>query len=173
MTLLRILGVFSLLSILAIGGGTAVLPEMKHLTIDSYHWLDDDQFRDIYGLGQLAPGPNMLMVVVIGYHVAGSLGAVLAFVGFFLPAALISLSASRIWNRFAASPWRLAVQRALAPIAIGLMIAGIVAVARTAISGPTTAILAACVFAALTVFRRLNPAWLVFAAGGIGAVLFR
>jgi chromate transporter len=48
---LDLLGVFSLLSVLAVGGGTAVLPEMKTLTVDSYHWLSDDQFRDMYILG--------------------------------------------------------------------------------------------------------------------------
>ncbi|GGC56754.1 chromate transporter [Chelatococcus reniformis] len=170
---IRIFSVFALLSVLAIGGGTAVLPEMKHLTIDTYHWLDDDQFRDIYGLGQLAPGPNLLMVVVIGYHVAGSAGALLAFVGFFLPASVIALTASRVWNRFAGSPWRLSVQRALGPISIGLMIAGIVSVARTAISGVPTALLAVAVFAVLSLFRRLNPAWMILAAGLVGAAAFR
>ena len=91
-----ILGVFSLLSILAVGGGTAVLPEMKAMTVEVHGWLTDSQFRDVYSLGQLAPGPNMLMVIVIGYHVAGTLGAVLAFTGFFLPASALTSGAIRI-----------------------------------------------------------------------------
>lgn len=170
---LHIFGVFSLLSILAIGGGTAILPEMKHLTIDTHHWLNDDQFRDIYGLGQLAPGPNMLMVVVIGYHVGGLVGALVAFTGFFLPASLIAFGSSRLWNRFAGSPWRLAVQRALAPISIGLMIAGIISIARSAIEGLGTAALAAVIFAALYFGRKINPAWLMLASGVVGALAFR
>jgi chromate transporter len=65
----------SVLAVLAVGGGTAVLPEMQHATV---HWfnLTDKQFRDIYSIGQVAPGPNMLMVLLIGYRLAGALGAV-------------------------------------------------------------------------------------------------
>ncbi|MGZ6227910.1 MAG: chromate transporter, partial [Candidatus Binataceae bacterium] len=56
--------VFMLLAILAVGGGTAVLPEMQHMTVDQFHWVTKSQFRDIYSLGQVAPGPNMLMVLL-------------------------------------------------------------------------------------------------------------
>jgi chromate transporter len=162
-----VLGVFSLLSVLAVGGGTAVLPEMKALTVTSYQWLTDDQFRNIYGLGQIAPGPNMLMVIVIGYHVAGLPGALLAFAGFFGPASVIAFSTSRVWNRFEGSPWRLSVQCGLAPLAIGLMASGTIAIARTAITGPTTIALAAAVFGILY-FTKTNPALLIFAGGAAG-----
>jgi chromate transport protein ChrA len=37
--------VFSMLGILAFGGGTAVLPQMQEATIHTYHWLTDGQFR--------------------------------------------------------------------------------------------------------------------------------
>jgi len=47
--------VFVLLSILAVGGGTAVLPEMQRMTVHDFHWITDKQFRAIYGLGQVAP----------------------------------------------------------------------------------------------------------------------
>ncbi len=69
--LIHLFLVFSLLSVLAVGGGTAVLPEMQHMTVHTFHWLTDAQFRNIYSLGQVAPGPNMLMVLVIGYRLAG------------------------------------------------------------------------------------------------------
>jgi chromate transporter len=170
---LDILGVFALLSILAVGGGTAVLPEMKAMTVDSYRWLTDDQFRDVYSLGQLAPGPNMLMVIIIGYHVAGTLGALLAFAGFFLPASALTFVVSRIWNHFEGSPWRLAVQRGLAPIVVGLMTAGVIAIGRSAIGGATTLILAAAVFALLYFGPRINPALLVAAGGVLGLLLLK
>ncbi|WP_334174199.1 chromate transporter [Pseudoxanthobacter sp.] len=167
-----ILGVFSLLSVLAIGGGTAVLPEMKTLTIDAHHWLTSDQFRNIYSLGQLAPGPNMLMVIVIGYHVAGYPGAALAFIGFFGPAGLIALGTNRVWDRFEGSPWRTAVQRAMAPIVVGLMAAGTIAVGRTAIGDTLTVLFAVAVFVVMMV-RKVNPALLILAGGIAGVVLLR
>jgi chromate transporter len=166
-----ILGVFSLLSILAVGGGTAVLPEMKAMTVDVHGWLTDSQFRDVYSLGQLAPGPNMLMVIVIGYHVAGTVGALLAFTGFFLPASALTFIVARIWDHFKDSPWRLAVQRGLAPIVVGLMTSGMISIARTAVTGPTTLILAATVFAVLYFGRKINPAFLILAGGIVGFLL--
>ena len=65
--LLNLSWVFALLGILAVGGGTAVLPEMQHMTVHHFHWLTDAEFRDIYSIGQVAPGPNMTMVILIGY----------------------------------------------------------------------------------------------------------
>lgn len=168
-----LLGVFALLSVLAIGGGTAVLPEMRNLTVDGHHWLTDDQFRDIYSLGQLAPGPNMLMVIVIGYHVAGYPGALLAFAGFFLPACLITWVTSRVWDHFESSPWRLAVQRGMAPVVVGLMAAGTIAVARTAIINTKAIAIAAIVFVALYFGKKINPALLIIAGGAVGWLILR
>jgi chromate transporter len=176
MKFLQILGVFSLLSVLAIGGGTAVLPEMKELTVGSMGWVTDAQFRDIYAIGQLAPGPNMLMVIVIGYKVAGIAGALAAFAGFFAPACAIAIICSRIWNRFEGSPWRLAIQRGMAPIVVGLMLAGTIAIARTAIVGKDSEIclaFAAVVFIALYFGKKMNPALLILAGAVLGLVFLR
>ena len=164
--ILTVLWVFGLLSILAVGGGTAVLPEMKHLTLAHFK-LTADQFVEIYSLGQMAPGPNMLMVSVIGYRVAGYPGALAALVGFFLPACLLTLGASRLWVHFAGSPWREAVQRGLAPVAIGLMAAGVIAIARVATRDAVTIALAAVVTVVL-LWRHINPALLILAAGLLG-----
>jgi chromate transporter len=54
--LISLAWVFALLSILAVGGGTAVLPEMQRMTVNQFHWVTERQFRDIYSLGQVAPG---------------------------------------------------------------------------------------------------------------------
>jgi chromate transporter len=170
--LFTVLGVFALLSILAVGGGTAILPEMKHLTVVRLGWLTADQFVEIYSLGQMAPGPNMLMVSVIGHQVAGYLGALAALVGFFLPAGLLTLGASRLWAHFAGSPWREAVQRGLAPVVLGLMAAGVVTIAKVATRDVATIALAAVVTAVL-LWRHVNPALLIVGAGLLGLLGLR
>jgi chromate transporter len=165
--LLQLVGAFALLSLLAVGGGVAVLPEMKRVTVEEHPWVSADQFVDIYSLGQLAPGPNMMMVTVIGYRVAGPAGALAVTVAFFLPASLLTFGASRLWSRFAGSPWRLAVQRGLAPVAIGLMASGVVSLAEVATRQVQTITIALVVlFVLLT--RRINPAWLILAGGVAG-----
>ncbi|MFT0859563.1 chromate transporter [Ancylobacter sp. G4_0304] len=167
---LTVLGVFSLLSVLAVGGGAAVLPETKALVVDTHHWLTDDQFRDIYGLGQVVPGPNMLMVMVIGYHVSGYFGALLAYLGFFVPAGLISWGASRIWDHFEGSPWRRSLQEGLAPLVVGLMAAGTISIARTAIDGATTVAIAIAVFLGVRFVKKVNPAIFVLGGGVVGLI---
>jgi len=172
MNVLALLWVFGTLSVLAVGGGTAVLPEMKHLVVDQHHWLTSDQFGQIYSLGQLAPGPNMLMVAVIGYRVAGYAGALAALVGFFLPAGLIMFFCGRVWDRFADSPWKEAVQRGLAPLTIGLMLAGTWVLAKTVILNSTTAVIAVVVTVIL-LLRHVNPALLIVGGGIVGYLLGR
>ena len=68
-------GVFAYLSLLTVGGGVAAFPELKELTVDTYHWLTFPELLHYYSIGQLAPGPNMMMVASVGAHVAGLTGA--------------------------------------------------------------------------------------------------
>src|SRR4029079_14448504 len=112
--LLDIAGVFAYLSLLTVGGGMAAFPELKQLTVDSYHWLTFPQLLHYYSLGQLAPGPNMMMVASVGAHVAGLPGAAVALVAFLLPTGLFTLAIGRLWNRLADWPWRPAIERGLA-----------------------------------------------------------
>ncbi len=170
MILLQILAVFSLLSILAVGGGTAVLPEMKSLTVNHFHWLTAEQFGQIYSLGQLAPGPNMLMVSVIGYRVAGYPGALAALVGFFLPAGLLTFGVARVWDRYSDSPLKIACERGLAPVTIGLMLAGTLILARTVIDSADDVAIAAVVTAILLAVK-INPVILILGGGLAGYLI--
>jgi chromate transporter len=165
--LLNLAWVFALLSILAVGGGTAVLPEMQHMTVHQYHWITDRQFRDIYSLGQVAPGPNMLMVLVIGYRLAGAAGAMVVAMAFFIPDCVLTFFANRLWERFSDSPWRLAAQRGLAPVAIGLMLSGTYAIARLSLINITAWAIAAITLGVLS-WRRINPLFLI----SFGAVAY-
>lgn len=164
--LLSLAWVFALLSLLAVGGGTAVLPEMQHMTVHQFHWVTDKQFRDIYSLGQVAPGPNMLMVMVIGYRLAGVAGAAVVTFAFFLPDCVLTLFANRMWRRYEDSPWRQSVQRGMAPVAIGLMLSGTYAIARLSIHNAVSFAVAAASLGVL-MWRRINPVILIAAGGAI------
>jgi chromate transporter len=128
--------VFALISVMAIGGGTGVLPEMERLVVHRFHWMGDQQFRDIYSLGQVSPGPNMLMVMVIGYRLAGVAGAAVVGLAFFLPDCIMTFFVNRLWSRFSESQWRIALLRGLAPLTIGLMLSGTYTLARLSIFPP-------------------------------------
>ena len=62
---------FLLLSFLAIGGTPTVLPDMHRYVVEVHHWMTSAQFADLYALAQVAPGPNVMYIPLIGWQVAG------------------------------------------------------------------------------------------------------
>jgi chromate transporter len=172
MRLLHLFLVFSLLSVLALGGGNSILPEMRHMTVHRLNWLTDAQFRSIYSLGQVVPGPNMLMVLVIGYQLAGWLGMAVVGIGFFVPDFIIALSINRLWIRLGGWPWRISIQRGLAPVAIGLMISGTYTIARLSVVDLASLGIAIVVLAIL-LWRHINPGILVLGGGAVYMLLTR
>jgi len=167
--LIHLAWTFALLSVLAVGGGTAVLPEMQTILAHQFG-IDHTQFVHIYSIGQLAPGPNMLMVLVIGYQIAGLIGAGVVLLSFFLPSSLMCFYMGRLWNCFGESPWRRSIQNALEPISIGLMSSGVYAVAKASVVSSITLALALVTFY-LILRTKINPVLVILASGGLGALL--
>ena len=160
---------FGLLSLLAVGGGTAVLPEMQTLLAHQFG-IDHLRFVHIYSIGQIAPGPNMLMVLVIGFQVAGLVGAGVVLLSFFLPSSILCFYAGRIWNRFGESPWRRTIQNALEPISIGLMISGVYAVAKSSIVSPIT--LGLALISLYFILRtKINPVFVILGSGLVATLI--
>jgi chromate transporter len=167
--LIHLAWTFALLSILAVGGGTAVLPEMQTILAHQFG-IDHTEFVHIYSIGQLAPGPNMLMVLVIGYQIAGLIGAGVVLLSFFLPSSVLCFYVGRLWGRFGESPWRRSIQNALEPISIGLMSSGVYAVAKASVVSSITLALA-LVTLYLILRTKINPVLVILGAGGLGALL--
>ncbi len=163
MALLHLALTFAVLSLLAVGGGTAVLPEMQSILLHQFD-LSHDRFVHIYSLGQLAPGPNMLMVLVIGLQIAGLLGAAVVFLSFFIPSSVLCLFVGRLWIKIGDTLWRRAIQNALEPISIGLMLSGVYAVGKAAANTPITFGLALIAFVILA-RTKVNPVLIILAAG--------
>ncbi|MBV9247906.1 MAG: chromate transporter [Acetobacteraceae bacterium] len=167
-TLLQLAGLFGLLSLLAFGGGSGVLPDMQRAAVDVHHWLTGQEFLDLFAISRAAPGPGTLIVVLIGQKAAGLAGAAVAFVAMFTPSSLLVYAAARIWHGAARAPWRALVERALAPVAVGLTLASGLALIRGAEHGWA----AYCVTAAATfafAFTNVHP--LVLLAGGAAVLL--
>ena len=170
--IIGLIGVAAYLSILTVGGGMAAFPEMKALTVDVFHWLTDLELVHLYSLGQMAPGPNMMMIAGIGEWVAGPVGAILITLAFFLPSGMLTWWMGRVWTHLADWPWRASIERALGTVSIGLLLAGVVSIARAAVSGWTGFAIAASVFTILMI-TRMNPLPLMLLAAGAGVFLFR
>jgi chromate transporter len=171
-TLLQLFGVFALLSIFGFGGGQAILPQMHADVVDHYHWITSPQFTQFFAIARLAPGPTMTMSSLIGYAVAGPPGALVAFLAIFLPGAIVTALVGRGWSRIGESPVRAAVAAGLAPVVIGLMWAGAVAIGRGAIDSLPT-ILIALVAAAMILWTRITTPLVIGAAAVAGGLFLR
>ena len=164
---------FAELSLLAFGGGNSVLPEMQRRMVDVHGWMTAAQFNALFGLAQAAPGPNMMVVTLLGWRLAGVWGALVATAAMFGPSSLVTGIALRAWERFRHAPWRRAVQAGLVPVTAGLVSAGAAVVAATAAGTPSLAGVAAAA-AALSIATKLHPLWLLGlgAAFGLSGVCF-
>lgn len=163
--------VFAYLSILTVGGGMAAFPELKILTVDVHHWVTFPQLIHLFSVGQFAPGPNMMMIVSIGQWVAGLPGALIVVVAFFGPPCLLALIVGRVWNRLAKWPWRNSIQKGLAPVAVGLLLAGCLTIAKGTDRSITTISITAVVFLIL-LRSKINPAILIVLGGVVAGVVF-
>ena len=163
--------VFAYLSILTVGGGMAAFPEMKILTVDVRKWLTFPQLIHLYSVGQMAPGPNMMMIVSIGQWAGGILGAIAVLAAFFGPTAVLAFMVAKAWKKLEKWPWRTSIQQGLAPVSIGLLLAGCFSMAKGAVTGTETAAIAVAVLLILMQYK-VNPALLVLASAGIGILTF-
>ncbi len=167
-TLLQLALLFGGLSLLAFGGGTAVLPDMQRVTVTTYHWLTAAQFLDFFAISRASPGPGSLIVVLIGQKSAGLPGALVAFLAMFGPSSALLYVAALVWHRAAHTAWRALLERGLAPVAIGLTLASGLALIRGTEHGwAAYAVTAAATLA--FAFTELHP--LALLAGGAVLVL--
>ncbi|MEW6645176.1 MAG: chromate transporter [Pseudomonadota bacterium] len=159
--------IFAQLSLLAFGGGNTILPEMQRQVVDVHHWMTARDFTAMFALAQAAPGPNMMIVPLVGWHVAGWQGLLVTSVAKFGPSSVLTGVVMRLWQRFKDHPWRRIIQTALVPMTVGLVAASAMLIAQASDhEWILVAITAAC--AAATLGSRIHPLWLLAAGALIG-----
>jgi len=160
---------FLSLSLFAFGGAFVILPEIHREVVNVMGWMTDAQFAQAFAIAQAAPGPNMLVVTLIGWHVAGAWGALLATLAMTGPTCVLAYFVGGLWHRFREAHWRKVVQGALVPLTIGLIIASGLIVAEGAARTWQTAAFTA-IAALVIIFTRISPLWLLASGGLLGAV---
>ena len=157
---------FGLMSLFAVGGGNAAIPEMHRVAVEVQHWMTEKQFADAFAISQMSPGPNVLIVTLIGYSVGGVLGGLTATLAMCVPTAVLAYYVSRLLARSSHSRWPAIIQAALVPLSIGLMGASALILAlsadRTWVGGLLTAATAGLALA------RFNPLWMLLAGACLG-----
>jgi chromate transporter len=173
--LLQVIGQFLSLSLFSLGGGNTLLAEYHHLAVDQYCWLSARQFADLYALAEAAPGPSSMIVGLLGLGAAWREGPGWALVTAFaaelailLPSTLVMVLACLSWKRLAQSPLRVAFERAMGPITLGILFAVGLKILRSA-DTDAAGVLVSCLVCGLMLRSRISPLWFMAVAGGLGA----
>jgi len=166
-TLATLGALFAELSMLAVGGANALVPEMQR-RVAAQGWMGPSEFAALFALAQAAPGPNMLVVTLVGWRVAGLWGALVATGGFVVPSGVLTYGVARLWQRFREAQWRRVVQAGITPVTVGLVMAAGLLLCRAAITDVPTLLLVLATTAVLLA-TRLHPLWLLGAGAALGA----
>ena len=165
--LLELFTEFALLSFVAFGGATALLPELYRVVVEQHHWMDATTFAHMYAIAQAAPGPNVLVVTLIGFHVAGIAGGIVATAAMCGPTAAVAYFVSHTMDRSRDAQWPHLVQAALVPVSIGLMAASAMILGLSA--GQSWVAGALVVVSTLvTLFTRMHPVLMLVVGGCLG-----
>jgi chromate transporter len=160
---------FLLLSLLAVGGAISTTPEMHRYLVIEHHWMNDAQFTASVAIAQAAPGPNVLFVAVMGWNVAGALGALATMAGILIPSTVLSLWATRWGASRRETRGVRAFTSGMTPLTIGLLLA-----TGWVLAGPATGRVGAMALVAGTVIvsmrTKLSPMWAVAAGALVGAL---
>jgi chromate transporter len=168
--------VFAPLSILSFGGGQAIVADMQHQTVGVWGWMTPQQFSDIYGIARAAPGPSSLIAALVGYQVAGFLGAIVACVAIFAPSSVVLYATAAWWQNHPDSRLKRSFERGLGPVAIGLLFAGALAIIEAVVSAGSAApiwLTLATIIAVSSILylTKISPYWLILLVGVIYLVL--
>jgi chromate transporter len=158
---------FLLLACIAFGGASSLLPELHRVVVNQHHWMNDATFSQLFAIAQAAPGPNVLVVTLIGWQVAGVIGAIVATVAICLPMSIAIFFLMRLWDRFRDTPAQRAIQAGVAPLAVGLVISSSGLIGRAAALDARGWLLAMLVIVTTTQ-TRCHPLWLIAAGAGCG-----
>ncbi|MBM5826724.1 MAG: chromate transporter [Cyanobacteria bacterium M_surface_7_m2_040] len=181
-TLAQVIGEFLSLSLFSLGGGNTLLAEYHHLSVNVFCWLTDSQFADLYALAEAAPGPSSMIVGLLGLGAGWPDGPALALLSGYgaelailLPSTLVMVLACLRWRQMEHSPWRIAFERGLGPITLGILFSVGLKIVRTAdvtragaLSVP--GVIVSVVVCVLMLRTRISPLWFMAIAGGLGAL---
>jgi len=173
--LLALMAGLAQLSVIAVGGGSAVLGDMHRLIVDEHGWMDDAGFARSYALAQASPGPNVLVVGVFGWHIAGPVGLLGATLAMCVPSGLLALGFAGMRARLVGARWLKRVERGMVPVALGLVTASALLLGETALATwgnlPVVAMAITAATAGFVFLSRRSPLWMLGGGAVLGVLL--
>jgi chromate transporter len=166
----KLIVLFVPLSLLSLGGGASILAPIHHQTVEIEHWLTQQEFVDLFAISRAAPGPSSMLVILIGFKMAGWTGALVSLIANYAPSCTLAYGVSHIWNRYRGTKIHSALERGLVPIGTGLIIAGSISVLRAADTG-IIGYAIALVCGSIMTWRSVHPMILLAAGSAVYTLL--
>ena len=161
----------SAFSLVAFGGVNALLPVLFNLAVHQEHWIDVQTFSDYFAIAQAAPGPNFMTVTLIGWHVYGVLGALLATLAIAWPSSIMIYFLERFIMRMKNPLSKKTIQYAAAALAIGLVLSSAFEIALQ-INHSLAAYILTLGTITITLLTRWHPLYLIAMGGALGVLGF-
>src|SRR5499427_2511607 len=138
-----------------IGGGLTMIAFIQEQVVGQFGWLTAREFVDGMALGQLTPGPVLMIAAYVGYKLAGIGGAVVAATAAFLPSFVIMLAILPALDRVRQLAWIKAAMKGMSPAVIGVLAVSLVRLSPAAVPDPYTLLILVGTVAA-TLFLRIG-----------------
>ena len=171
--LLNLILVFAPLSLASFGGGQVIVSDIQLQTVVVHHWFTNQQFADVFAISRAAPGPSTLIASLIGWRIDGFIGAIVATLAMYVPSSTVFVLCTTLWHKHHGSPWRMAIERGLAPVAVGLVFAsGVRILEAIQMSNLVLGLGTVAAATGLLYFTKINPYLLLFLVAGFYALVF-
>jgi chromate transporter len=109
---------FAPLSLAMFGGANAIIPEIHRQAVEVQAWMSNDEFATLFAIAQAAPGPNILIVSLIGWQVAGLAGLLVATIAINVPHCVLTYCVGGATGRVGDTAWLRSVKDALVPVTV-------------------------------------------------------
>jgi chromate transporter len=175
----RLLWICTTIGVQSFGGGSATLYLIRRVAVERHQWLTDDDFTRYWGICQIAPGINILgLIILIGWRVGGAIGAMLGLIGLLLPSAAITVALTSIYASIREATLVRAAIAGIVPATVGLglllgytMVRPLLSEARR--EGGTSVVVAGALLLGSTLAAALTRApvlAILWGAGGLSAL---
>jgi chromate transporter len=159
------------MSMLTVGGGLSITADLHRQMVDGFGWLTDAEFLDMFALTRMAPGPSTTITAMIGWKVAGLVGAIAASIAIYLPSSLLIYGLATVWRRSQGALWQRAMTAGLGPLGAGMILSAAVNLMLAAQGGWVAAVMALAAAAAIVRYQ-VNPLLMMMLTAGLFTTIF-
>lgn len=161
-----------MLSAFTFGGGYVIIPLMRKRFVEDLHWIDEQEMLDLISVSQSSPGPIAVNAsLMVGYHMGGIPGALIAAFGTVLPPMVIISVISFFYQQFRDNAYVSAVMRGMQAGVATVICNVVIDMGRTVLKDKSllSAFLMLSVFVSVYFFK-VNVIWVILICALIGLI---